>query len=51
MSDDDGWEDYSSEFMFPGEGGECTCDHLPHEHNYDSCEVDDCDCDAHWEHT
>jgi hypothetical protein len=55
MTDDD-WMDYSSEFMFPAEGMECTpmclaAAHDPQDHGYDSCEREGCDCENHWEHT
>jgi hypothetical protein len=46
------WEDYDSQFMFPGEDGpECSCEHETVEHGYSSCEVDGCPCEARWEHT
>ena len=53
MSEDseDSWDDYSSEFMFPGDDHECTCDHETIEHGYGSCDMDDCPCEAHWQHT
>lgn len=55
MSDDEdgGWEDYSSDFMFPSEDTPCICadEHDPTQHGYDGCEVDDCPCKAYWEHT
>jgi hypothetical protein len=59
MDGDDIWEDYSSEFMFPSEDEPCTCPvgndgypiHDATQHDYSSCTVEDCDCEAHWEHT
>jgi hypothetical protein len=47
----DEWEGYSSAFMFPSEDEPCTCEHLPHEHDYSSCAIDNCTCQAYWEHT
>ena len=48
---EDSWDDYSSAFMFPAEGTECTCEHETVEHGYGSCEADGCLCEAYWEHT
>jgi hypothetical protein len=48
---DDSWDDYSSEFMFPGDGEECTCEHETVDHGYTCCDVEGCSCGAHWEHT
>ena len=45
------WDDYSSEFMFPGDDRECTCEHETVDHDYASCGADGCPCEAHWEHT
>jgi hypothetical protein len=30
--------------------GPCTCTHEPEEHGYIGCEVDGCECNAHWEY-
>jgi hypothetical protein len=49
--DGDSWEDYSSQFMFPGDGPECTCDHETVDHGYGGCDADGCPCEARWEHT
>jgi hypothetical protein len=46
-----GWDGYSSQFMFPAEGTECTCDHETVEHGYSGCDAGECPCDAYWEHT
>lgn len=53
MSEDYGesWDDYDSQFMFPGEDDPCTCDHETVDHDYDSCAIEGCPCEAHWEHT
>jgi hypothetical protein len=55
VSDDEegsgSWDDYSSAFMFPGEGPDCICEHETVEHGYGSCEADGCECEARWEHT
>ena len=45
------WADYSSEFMFPGDGPGCTCEHDATAHGYGSCEAGGCPCEARWEHT
>jgi hypothetical protein len=45
------WDDYSSEFMFPGDDRECICVHDATCHDYASCTVDGCPCEAYWEHT
>ena len=47
----DSWADYSSQFMFPSEDEECTCEHETFEHDYNSCTVEGCDCKAYWAHT
>ena len=53
MSEDDGgsWDDYSSEFMFPGDGPGCTCDHETIDHGYSGCDAGGCPCEASWQHT
>jgi hypothetical protein len=28
---------------------ECTCEHDRDDHGYGGCEMDDCDCEGHWE--
>jgi len=28
---------------------ECTCEHDPDQHGWQGCDVEGCDCDAHWE--
>jgi hypothetical protein len=28
---------------------ECTCEHEPNEHGWMNCEVEECDCNGHWE--
>ena len=28
---------------------DCTCDHEPEEHGWIGCNVEDCDCEAHFE--
>ena len=48
---EDSWDDYSSQFMFPGDDKECTCEHETVDHDYASCGADGCPCEAHWEHT
>ena len=52
--EDDIWEDYSSEFMFPSEDEPCTCADQGHDatqHGYSGCEVEGCTCQAYWQHT
>jgi hypothetical protein len=44
------WDDYSSEFLFPADDAECTCDHDATDHDYASCAVDGCLCEAYWQH-
>lgn len=29
--------------------GSCTCDHDEEEHGWTACDVDRCNCEAHWE--
>ena len=48
---EDSWDDYSSQFMFPGYDTDCTCEHETVDHDYSRCGVDGCPCEAHWEHT
>ena len=53
-SEEDGggsWDGYSSQFMFPAEGTECSCEHETVYHDYASCGVDGCPCEAYWEYT
>lgn len=47
----DSWDGYESQFMFPGTGPDCSCDHETIEHGYAGCEVEGCPCEASWEHT
>ncbi len=28
---------------------DCTCEHLPDQHGWGSCDVDDCPCEGGWE--
>lgn len=36
--------DYPTEFIGP-----CTCEHPRDDHGWLECDVDDCECEAHWE--
>lgn len=29
--------------------GPCTCEHYPERHGWTGCNLEDCDCEAHWE--
>jgi hypothetical protein len=48
---DDSWDDYESQFMFPCDGPECTCEHETVDHGYTGCDMNGCPCEARWEHT
>jgi len=28
--------------------GDCTCDHEPEEHGWQSCDVEGCECEGSW---
>lgn len=53
--DDDAWDDYSSEQLFPGcECGHDATDHKAAWHDYRDgagCLIAECSCDVEWEHT
>lgn len=51
---DYGVEEEGSEDLYEDEqsyfGGPCTCKHSEDEHDYGSCGIGGCDCQAGWEY-
>ena len=46
MEDDNEWDCQEDSVSFVGP---CTCEHEPEEHGWIGCNVEGCDCEAHFE--